>query len=603
MVITVIIIIILAVVTINFIFNGGILDRTEQGAEMHNIEATREDLSIVLADAFTEKQINSEYNQDEFLDDFIYERRPEAEVDDEEISLNGYTFELDRSVPQLGDYVGESGNLPARIRKVEVTNKTLSEVSIQVTTARAEGATLRYSYKKITDADYQGNIEQSENTYTFSELESKQTYKIKVELLKDNQVVDTEEIEVRLGNLEEGSITFGEVTWSAGTASVPVSTNTSYQLQYQIEATEESGWKNVPSNGIITGITNGQEVYARLFDGSNGSDYASIIVKDTTPPEIIRFEATEINANSIKVEVEAKDEESGLAATETYQYYLGDELKETSTNTSYTFEGLASGTVYEVKVVVKNGVNKTNEKEIPVETKEPIPIEEVLTTDEATYVNFKDATGVTRLCAVLYDASSEYGVEIITMDTVEDIELGNGTGNQQQNNTTYFNIMINSYNNAIITLNARASAYNNSEYSEMARCVGSVPNNPTSESTTYRTSIDSYMSNFNGKFKDKDTNYLADYNQMGTLGITSIAKGYWLASRAGDWNSSYSDVIVWSMNNQGYPDGIRLGYIYNNGNTLSTSTKLGLRPVFHLKEGVKVVGGSGTQDDPYELGM
>lgn len=562
---------------------------------MHNIEATREDLSIVLADAFTEKQINSEYNQDEFLDDFIYERRPEAEVDDEEISLNGYTFELDRSVPQLGDYVGESGNLPAKIRKVEVTNKTLSEVSIQVTTARAEGATLRYSYKKITDADYQGNIEQSENTYTFSELESKQTYKIKVELLKDNQVVDTEEIEVRLGNLEEGSITFGKVTWSNGTASVPVSTNTSYQIQYQIGATEESGWTNIPVNGIITGITNGQEVYARLFDGKNGSDPASITVEDTTAPEIIKFEATEVTYNSIKVEVEAKDEESGLATTETYQYYLGDELKETSTNTSCTFENLNTETSYNIKVIVKNKVGRTNERETTVETIKAPTIEEVLTTDTTTYVNFKDATGVTRLCAVLYDSSSPYGIEIITMDTVANIFLGGSD----------ITTAMDSYNNAISTLNNAASNYvNETTYADKARCVGSDPSNPTEDMNEYFISSYSYSSSYNGKMKNKDDNYLTDSNQMYELDIRTISKSYWLCSREIIEAPDFTIFDISRVNNaSSYMSLLTVRKAYPAAKITAGSDSIGLRPVFHLKSEIKVIGGSGTKTDPYELGV
>ena len=533
LVVTIILIIILSVVAINFAFGeNGLISKAQQGKLLHDIEYTRERLGTVLTDAFAEKQINPNYNQDDFLDDFIYEREPEAEATEVEISLNGHTFELDRSVPQLGEYIGEAGNLPPTIRKVEVTNQTYSEVSVEVTTARADGAIYRYSYKKDGEADssYQGNVEQASNTYTFTNLETLVIYNLRVELIKDGKVADTEVINVRLGELEEGSLTFGKETWSNGTASLPVSTTSTHQIQYQINGVNEGNWTIIANNGSIPNIKNGDTVFARLWDGSHGSEYISRLIEDTTPPEITRFEATEITASSIKVEVEAKDEESGLATTETYQYYLGSELKETSEEANYIFEELNPKSAYEIKVIVKNGVGQTSEKSITIQTTEPT-VEEVLTTDKTTYVNYEDATGVTRLCAVLYDSSSPYGIEIITMDTVEDVELGNGTGSQQVNNTTYFNTAKNSYNNAISTLNSAASDYNNSTYSSRARCVGSNPSNPASDNPGYFTSSYSYMSSYNGQFKNGDTNYETDYNQMGTLGIRDIDKYYWLASR------------------------------------------------------------------------
>lgn len=43
-------------------------------------------------------------------------------------------------------------------------------------------------------------------------------------------------------------------------------------------------------------------------------------------------------------------------------------------------------------------------------------------------------------------------------------------------------------------------------------------------------------------------------------------------------------------------------YVSNLNNEASKYT-CGLRPVFHLKSGTKVVGGDGTEDNPYELGV
>ena len=232
----------------------------------------------------------------------------------------------------------------------------------------------------------------------------------------------------------------------------------------------------------------------------------------------------------------------------------------------------------------------------------PVPIEGIL--EAGDWLRYPSAQGDID-CVVLYDNSSPYGVEIITMETVEDIELGNGTGIPQSNNATYFNIAMNSYNNAINTLNNATSKYLNTTYADKVRSVGSNPSNPTLDNPGYFTSSYSYMSSYNGKFKNTDNNYLTDYNQMGTLVIRDIDEMYWLATRYVHSISSGSGFRVYAINPGGSLNGVNLCSVTPDGNTLytlSASDSYGLRPVFHLKSGIKVTGGSGTSDDPYTLG-
>ena len=167
-------------------------------------------------------------------------------------------------------------------------------------------------------------------------------------------------------------------------------------------------------------------------------------------------------------------------------------------------------------VAESDGINSIMEKYANIivedgEIEEPDTkdtVEEVLT--EGDYVNYVDGTGVTRTCVVLYGPENEnygsYGIQIITMETVEDVELGNGTGDVQSNNSTYFDIAKNSYNNAISTLHTKAQAYLNTKYASGARSVGSVPNNPTYDGAGMFTSRYEYMSDYNGIFKDEVEN-------------------------------------------------------------------------------------------------
>ena len=117
------------------------------------------------------------------------------------------------------------------------------------------------------------------------------------------------------------------------------------------------------------------------------------------------------------------------------------------------------------------------------------------------------------------------------MSAVENVELGNGAGKGEESNfnQTDFNTAMNSYNNAIETLNKRAEVYLNSTYAGDARCVGSVPNNKNSQSGYY--TFTEFTSKYNGKFLDADLNYETDWNQMVSLGISYIGENYYLASR------------------------------------------------------------------------
>ena len=206
------------------------------------------------------------------------------------------------------------------------------------------------------------------------------------------------------------------------------------------------------------------------------------------------------------------------------------------------------------------------------------------------YVTYPSAQGDIE-CRVLYDSTSEYGVQLITSACVgNDVTLGDSD----------FTTSMNSYNNAISTLNNAAGVYNNSDYST-ARCVGSNPTTPSAEAGYY--TFTEFSSSYSGKLKDADTNYETDYNQMEALEINNIADAYWLASRFVYSNSSYSGFLVRFVNSSGYVISGILCYVYSSGGTGAANRSLGLRPVFTLKSGIKVTGGNGESGTPYTLGL
>ena len=226
--------------------------------------------------------------------------------------------------------------------------------------------------------------------------------------------------------------------------------------------------------------------------------------------------------------------------------------------------------------------------------------------EEGDYVWYTDKKGTRRKCIVLYDKSSEYGIQIITMETVEDVEIGNGTGISktfQSPNDQYFITALESYNNAIVMLNSKAMDYMNEDYATDARCVGSVPNDKNLEGSGYYTHTSSWFSAYDNKFKNGDGHYKIDFEQMEKIGgIIIIDKGYWFASRTIDAMSAavYPNIYVCDPP---ITNGIANIFQLNSSTKKSFSKTKGLRPVFTLKDEVKITGGSGTEDDPYTLGV
>ena len=109
--------------------------------------------------------------------------------------------------------------------------------------------------------------------------------------------------------------------------------------------------------------------------------------------------------------------------------------------------------------IEKDIINKAN-----VDSEERKSISELKEGDEVIYT---DKNGNPIICIVLYDKTSDFGIQVISKDIVgEKVEIGNGTGIASW--STYserYSIAKASYNTAIATLNNKAQSYMNSELS------------------------------------------------------------------------------------------------------------------------------------------
>lgn len=250
-------------------------------------------------------------------------------------------------------------------------------------------------------------------------------------------------------------------------------------------------------------------------------------------------------------------------------------------------------------------------------------------------------------CRVLYDATSPYGLQIVTDDCIKkngeyvyipfgsinrikDLKSDNSnqTFNEKFKNYdfsewyNYEDKAVEMYNNAISILNNKAMEFCNKKYILDARCVGSYPGNKERETKYSAILPDSVEKVETGitDAKDEDDNYEKDYNQLQQNNILETNKHYWLASRYNEVGPVYSNVqgLVFLLRNDGTSE-------FNNGNDniLKSTANLingvgqvydqirraalvinAFRPVFTLRGDLKVVSGDGkSESTAYRLGV
>ena len=91
--------------------DNSVLKQASEAKLKTYIAKAREKIEMVLSEAKIPKYTDSKYNEDEYLDEFILSRISDTEVLDDIIITDGYAFELDRSVPKIGEYVGKKSEL------------------------------------------------------------------------------------------------------------------------------------------------------------------------------------------------------------------------------------------------------------------------------------------------------------------------------------------------------------------------------------------------------------------------------------------------------------------------------------------------------------
>ena len=384
LVVTIVVLLILAGITISLVFgSNGVIQKAQDSKEQTKIGEMREKLEMAKVPVYADG--NGSYK----VQDYWGRIESEGLIADKTVDIidngdgtyevtttPGYVFEItvepNKEIAEniiIGECIGKGENLSIGIR---VVKKTTNSIEIEV--VRAEGASnFKYSIKKQGE-EYGAAEEKSETRHVFSGLTQGGIYTIKVEATKDGEQ-QTVEKTVQVGEIPLAID--GDVIWTGnGQASVRIYTEEEgYQIEWQKNGISEGSWTREASGvkeKTITGLVNGDIIYARLYDGTSSGKYANIEVRDDiVPTATIKLSGTAVEIGKpLTAEVVQTDNESGININQT-KWVLNTEAGNigieaskytggtfTKTSETITIPTTTGGTYYLHVLTVDNAGNK-----------------------------------------------------------------------------------------------------------------------------------------------------------------------------------------------------------------------------------------------------
>ena len=265
------------------------------------------------------------------------------------------------------------------IANASSTTNSISATATATDNEAGMGSNPQYTFyiKKTAEADstYTQIGSSASTSVTKGELEQNTSYTIKVEVadVAGNKGQATKEITTgKIADagegLTNGAIIASSPVWSNGTASITLSTSSGLTIQYQ-----KGGISGSWTTGTnVTGLHHRDTVFARLTDGKNYGGEASITILDTVIPQdagISLSGTSTTTTGSVTATVTLKDNESGVNATAskwTYNTNSGNiGTNESSYNNNFssngqtiTLKATTAGTYYLHVLTVDNAGNK-----------------------------------------------------------------------------------------------------------------------------------------------------------------------------------------------------------------------------------------------------
>lgn len=584
LVITIIILLILAGITINIILGeNGIISHSQRGKTEYTISQYLEEVEIARGEVAIKHL--GEITLDHLITQ-IYENKvvPEGNITklNEQmarmVTKEEYVFIITAdSVQYLG--MGSENNI---VISEPIWDPNIHTATIEISkTEEADlNAIIQYQINGVEE-DHWIEGTQVEHLYHNDIIYARlwngtASGKMFIQVIKDSKVPQEAKIELtalKAGTTSNVGATIALMDQESGVAvskSKWIYTDVQEELGVDLQKYENYFVSDENPQGIILNKTTPGTYYLHVLT----QDIAGNRKETISEPITVSVWAIGIALNKTQTTIERGKTET-LTATIQQDEPTNKVIKWTSSNEAVA-KVSSDGTITAVamgKAIITATIDDGSELSASCTVTVALP-QSILTAGK--YVNYNSGTYGIIKCRVLYPATSSYGLQLIAHAPVKNVTIGSKDKTEA----------LEAFKNLIRTLNAQASLYLNRDYAILARCVGSNPSNPAL-----------------GEVADADdTYYTIDRAAVNAFGDVVVdGRTYWYASRHVYYPSGMVRAYYYSEKSKGYAECVRSNSLWSS--SWGSVRTHGLRPCFKLRTDVKVTGGSGTDASPYTLGV
>lgn len=296
LVVTIIILIILATISVNILFDdNGMIGRVRGARQLQKLAEEKEQIEFAKVTVAIDNK--GKIPMDQYIESLIQDNvTTKQNVKYNEDGTVQIATNMNRTLKIEADAngnviaiaeLGQENKVTTSIDKVQLTEKT-SSIKVEIEVAKAENATYKYYYKEET-GEYQQAYEGEDLTFTIERLKSGTGYWIKVEVANENGTVSKEVLgstkEIIKGQEELGDVKVTEYNEKFEN----IKSGIILDSYFGEPATEEALIAEIKSAGIVT--------EENIMRNSNGN--YEMITNEGYVYEVIFTSPTEISINYI----------------------------------------------------------------------------------------------------------------------------------------------------------------------------------------------------------------------------------------------------------------------------------------------------------------
>ena len=385
MVITIILLLILAGISIQAITNTGLFEAAGQAKKEAKRAQVVEWLNLKLIEEqtynpigtseqiikATKLRVDNNKSELEKIGKTVIVEETKTEEEGEQVDIYFYV-QVDKDVFKVeikgSQFIGEAGKFPPII-KLESVTSTTNSITVTVSTKRNEGGNIEYYIKSEDEEKYTLKETTEDESYQYTGLEQNKNYSIKIVAIAENKQTAEVTKDVLLGsvtNLTDANIifTYEPDSWTNGSVKVTAALK-DMTSSYTLKITDSNpvgaskatalGWADA-STGIT--VDSNKTIYALLIDneGQIGAAATGNVDKIDTQKPVASVSGTTTNSITFTGSDTAKTGESasGIAAYIVQESSTAPAANSTSwtsyNGTSKTVSGLTQGRTYHVFV-------------------------------------------------------------------------------------------------------------------------------------------------------------------------------------------------------------------------------------------------------------